>query len=139
MSKEPKIVPTDEEGKEVELDQESKLMNHSKKELVEIIKNNETKHKRALTEKRNLKKELEEAKKEIENLKDLVNDAELNQEQTMEEAASMSETLRTKNRVLNEVVETHLNLVNTIKSTANQGLKILEYNGLISNTTRRGE
>lgn len=137
MSKEPTLIPTDEQGNPVELNEEQKLLNLTKKELVDRILKDELKHKKLLTRSQNLKEDLDGALDQIKELHEDLDKLTEQQEQTMEEAAAMSNTIRVKNRVLDEVVEAYLALANVSRTTAAQGLKILEYNGLITNSIER--
>ena len=137
MPKEPTLIPTDEQGNPVELNEEQKLMNLTKKDLIEMIEKSELKHKKLLTRSQNLKEDLDGALAQIQELHEELDKITEQQEQTMEEAAAMSNTIRVKNRVLEEVVEAYLALANVTRTTAAQGLKILEYNGLITNSVER--
>ena len=132
MPKEPTLIPTDEQGNPVELNEEQKLMNLTKKDLIDMIEKSELKHKKLLTRSQNLKEDLDGALDQIKELHEDLDKLTEQQEQTIEEAAAMSETIRIKNRVLDEVVGAYLALANVTRTTADQGLKILEYNGLVS-------
>ena len=131
------LVPTDDQGKPIEQDEKSKLKHKNKDQLIEMIEAGETKHKKVLTRNKNLKEELEDAHKTIERMNEELVLIRQQQEDTHEEAAQMSETIRIKNRIIDEVVDAYLALANTTRTTATQGLKILEYNGLVSNPTNR--
>lgn len=123
------IKPTDEEGKEVKQTEEQKLMNWSKKELIEELQKQDRKHKSLLTRNKKTNEKLEELKKYEEQVKNLQQRI----EDVNEEAAQMSETIRRKNTLLNEAVHAYQNLVTVVQTTMESGLKILEYNGLLSN------
>ena len=136
-----KLVPTNEEGKPVELNEEQQLMNMTKKELVERIQKEQTKHKKVLTRSKNQKEKIDELTDEVDNLTAELDEIKTQQEDTHREAAQMSETIRMKNSIINEVTESYLALANTMRTAASQGLKILEYNGLVTNPnqTRKGD
>ena len=104
MPKEPTLIPTDEQGNPVELNEEQKLLNLTKKELVELIQKNEIKHKKLLTRSQNLKEDLDGALEQIKDLHEDLDKITEQQEQTMEEAAAMSNTIRVKNREYNGLV-----------------------------------
>lgn len=139
MAKEEKgtLVPTDEKGNPIEQDETSKLKNKTKDQLIEMIESSETKRKKVSTRNKNLKQELDEAQKTTKQLNEELESIKQQQEDTHEEAAQMSETIRIKNRVLDEVTEAYLALANLTRTSATQGLKILEYNGLVSNPNQR--
>ena len=131
------LVPTDEQGNPIEQDEKVKLKNKSKDQLIEMLEACEIKHKKVLTRNKNLKEELDELNQKLEIINEELVLIRGQQEDTHEEAAQMSETIRIKNRIIDEIVDAYLALSNVTRSTASQGLKILEYNGLVSNPTNR--
>lgn len=126
-----KLIPTNSEGNPVEQDEKTKLKSNTKDELIEMINSLETSNKKLKTRNQNLNQNLKDTKDEAEKARLELEQIEEQQEDTHNEAAQMSDTIRIKNRQLQEVGNAYLTLYNSIKGTADQGLKILEYNGIL--------
>ena len=128
----PSLIPSDENGKAVEVDETTALMNKTKKELVDIIQAEQLKYKKLKTQKGNQKAELDEVLTNATTLANELATAKEEAELANHEAATLSETLRIKNQkekaieniVIDYMVQSEIQRNMVIQALAAHGLYI---------------
>lgn len=126
-----KLVPSDQEGTEVEVTKEVSLMNHTKKELVAMIEAEQLKYKKLKTTHTNYKNKNKEV---LENATELATQLEAAYEQVElanNEAATMSVNLRVANQKIHSMERTMSNFVLGLGVSLEQFQKALSADGVI--------
>lgn len=126
-----KLIPTDLDGKEVELTKDQKLMTFQKKELIAMINSSELKYSKLKTKNTNTNKAKEESDTAVKDAADVIIKLTEGLELANDEAAQLSNTLLIKNRTQKEVNEIVVDLIRTVDLALKTSMKLLELNGVV--------